>query len=93
MGRQINYVSRFSKRLILISLFFETILPYLKTKLTKYLYQKSNDSNMHMILLKIVKLLDKIAQILIFIYQFKYMVDPDLKYFKPYFQMFGIAVR
>ena len=61
MGKQINHVSRFSKRLILISLFFETILPYLKSKFTKYLNEKSNESKLHKIMLKIIKVLDKIA--------------------------------
>ena len=63
-----------------VSLFFETILPYIKNKVLK----QNN---------KILEKLVYLGEFLTFGYQFRYLVDDSFVYFKPYFQMFGIIVR
>lgn len=78
---------------IFFSLFFETILPYLKIKIEKYLESKVQTSRKHRILAKIVFLVSKMCQIIKFAYYFRYLIDSNFQFFKPYYHFFGFIIR
>ena len=73
---------------VLISLFFESILPYIKSKIEKWVAEDGDSAAK-----KVLSALVRVGEILIFIYQFKHLVDPKFVHFKPYLHFFRIAVR
>jgi hypothetical protein len=66
-----------SKVDVLISLFFESVLPYLKTKLEIQLNTQDNVSRKQRLLKKLLSFCVYLGQILIFVYQFKYLIYSD----------------
>lgn len=68
-----------SANLIVLSVFMESVLPYLKEKLE----QKDNLA---------AKAIVKVSNLLRFFYLFKYLVT-DVRFFKPYLHLFSILVR
>ena len=79
-GKKITSPAAFKNYHVLVSLLFETALPFLKNKL----HNKGS---------KLVNLLISFGELSIFTFQFRYLVQANFKFFKPYFQFFGIIVR
>ena len=73
-----------------MSLVFETILPYVKNKVMKWV---SANKERNERLCKIIEVVVYASELSIFGYQFRYMIDPNFKHFKPYLQLFGIIIR
>ena len=74
-----------SKLDIIVSLVFETLLPYLKNRFEKYLDESNSTSSRARILRAFGRSICKIANLLIFAYKFRFLVDENFSFFKPYF--------
>ena len=74
----------------MISLFFETILPYIKSKVIKWI---NANKDKYEKLTKVIEVVMYAAEFCLFGYQFRYMIDPNFRHFKPYLQLFGIIIR
>ena len=85
-GKKLSFPETFRTYHQVVSLFFETLLPYLKNKivLIQEKYRK---------LAKFLQTLVYLSEFSLFYYQFRYLIDPKFMFFKPYFQLFGIIVR
>ena len=84
--------TQFTNYHVAISLFFESILPYIKSKVEKWISSNPNseeNSKIKKVLLAIIKA----GEILIFTYYFKHLVDSKFVHYKPYLHFFQIAVR
>ena len=44
-------------------------------------------------MIKGVKVISKLGDIIVFAYQFRYLVDPNFKFYSPYLQWFNILIR
>ena len=83
-----------SKLDILISLFFETILPYLKNKVELWIANQSETNiNRRKWLIRFWRIASRIGQLLLFVYSFRYLLSPTFAYYKPYYQWFGFQIR
>lgn len=89
--RSHNEVKPLTKFDVAISLFFETILPHFKSKLEQYLHSK--DSPNYKRLQKVFTVLKTIGKLLVFAYQFRYLIDPNFHFFKPYYHLCGYLIR
>lgn len=85
-----------SRIYIVISLFFETVLPYLRTKLEEILHRRHSEAptQRKKMLIKMLGLVSRLGKLLVFAYSFRYLITGNsFPYFKPYYQWFGIAIR
>ena len=87
---------------IAISLLFESILPYLNAKLKDYFYKNqemvntdSNSTKQKWLrrLKRVLDVLEKVSSILNFVYKFRYLVDKEWTFYKPYYHFFGYLIR
>jgi hypothetical protein len=72
-------IKELSKRLVFASVFMEAVMPYIRDKLEK------RDT-------KVTRLLIRLANLLMFIYAFRYLVTQS-RFFKPYLHLFNIVIR
>lgn len=89
-----------SKLDILISLFFETVLPFLKIKVEEFLEKRAASeqatgrrTKTTKWLLRVFKLVTRVTKALLFAYSFRYLISADFSFYKPYYQWFGILIR
>jgi hypothetical protein len=66
---------------IIVIIFFETILPYLKEKILENVGSKK------------LKTLVYASELLVFGYKFRYLIDSKFAHFKPYPHFFNILIR
>lgn len=77
---------------VFLSIFFEVLLPYLKHKIQR-LFDEVEWLRQRPKLKKLFSLLCYAVEVSLFSYQFRYLVDPKQKYFKPYLRATSIMVR
>jgi len=89
---------------ILISLFFETLLPFLQKKVEQYVAAKlgkrddhePRDTKRRALLKWIVRLyslVSRVAKLLVFVHSFRYLISPTFAFYKPYYQWFSLHIR
>ena len=71
-----------------MSLFYETVLPFLKTRLEQYLANPANSQNISKTrkwLYRLLRLALRVGQVLLFAYSFRYLLSPSFAFYKPYY--------
>lgn len=76
---------------IVLSLFFETLLPYLKTAVVALIPKLKEQGKLK--LAKMLQLIVHLSEVWLFVYQLRYLVDPKFQFFKPYLAWLGILIR